>query len=386
MSAIVSINQIYLDDPRLQYQWTRANSKDLEQLKFFSRWCQKNITASIGLMPRHGVNNLPFKNNFIDMIDATMPCYDPKFKNSWEEVTDQRAIEIETMLLNQKKNLIVFWSGGIDSTCILVAILKNFSKSSLELVSVACTSESVFENPVFYENHIVQNFKMVDANDPAVLSSKEFIFIDGYGADTLSMSMSPSLDVCMAVRHSDLLSSPWRTKPDQLIDYLSRLTNSKSFAMWYYEINKQNIESISVPIETYFDFMWWIGFNYDYYTWVIHNWFFKLQHLNLSWDHCKKTFIGWFRTNSYQLWALNNNGPGVKHGHGLGSLKHHAKKYIYDYDKNEFFYKYKTKINSVGRVNNSTNQKPFAITDQFEILYLEKDLDQINKLLHTHII
>ena len=387
MTEIVAINHIYLSDPRVAPHLQSVNSTDLQMLELFCRMCQNSCAQQLGLMPRAGVNNLPFHNKFIGMIGATMPLYNSLFTETWSDVTDARAGEIEQLILTTGKKLVIFWSGGIDSTCILTAILKNFQLSSRELVTVACTSDSVLENPVFYEKYICPIFKIVNANDLTILTSPDYMFVDGNAADTLLMSMSPSLDVCMAIRSGELLSSSWRTSPDALIDYLAKITQSRLFALWYYETNKESIESTNIPVDTYFDFMWWISFNYDYYSWAVHSWFFMLCQLGISWDQYQSRFIGWFRTDSYQLWAMNNNGAGVKHGTTLGSIKHHPKKYIYDYDSNEYYYRYKTKINSNGRIHNNPHiRQPFALTDQFEILYLEKDLDQIVKLLPTHVI
>jgi len=82
---------------------------------------------------------------------------------------------------------------------------------------------------------------------------------------------------------------------------------------------------------------------------------------------------------------MKNTGAWVKHGHNLGSLKHYPKSYIYEYDRNEYYYKYKTKINSSGRNYNNLNQQPFAITDQFEVLSLENNLNCIIELLPGHL-
>jgi hypothetical protein len=385
MTEIIAINHVHLDDQRLAPYLQSANQQDLRMLKLFGQLCQNNNAQQLGLMPRTGVNNLPFRNNFIDVIGAAVPPYDALFTELWSDITDARAKEIEQVMLSNNKKLGVFWSGGIDSTCIMSAVLKNFEPSSLELVTVVCTVDSILENPVFYEKYICNKFKIASPNDTELLKSQNFIFVDGNAADTLLMSMSPSLDVCMAVRHGELLSASWRTRPDALIDYLAKITQSRPFAVWYYETNKESIESTNIPVETYFDFMWWISFNYDYHSWAVHNWFFMLGRLGISWEEYQCKFIGWFRTDPYQLWAMNNNGAGVKHGTSLGSLKHHPKRYIYEFDSNEYYYQYKTKISSVGQVYDLPSQAPFAITDQFKILYLNKDLDQICNLLPTHL-
>jgi hypothetical protein len=385
MTEIVAINHVHLTDPRISPYLQAINQTDLQMLQKFCAFCRDTSAQQLGLMPRIGVNNLPFHNKFIDLVGASAPTYNPLFADSWSDITDARAKEIEQLILSKNKKLGVFWSGGIDSTCILTAILKNFAASSLELVTVLCTSDSVLENPVFYEKHVKSIFSIANANNTALLNSSDFIIVDGSAADTLLMSMSPSFDVCMSVRQGELLSASWRTNPDTLIDYLGKITQSKTFALWYYETNKTSIESTNVPIETYFDFMWWISFNYDYYNWAVHTWFFMLNHIGINWQEYQSRFVGWYRTDLYQLWAMKNNGEGVKHGTTLGSLKHHPKSYIYEYDSNEYYYRYKTKINSLGRIHSPPSLMPFAITDQFEILYLDKDLDQIVKLLPTHI-
>lgn len=384
MSSIIAINQQYLCDTRLDSVLNSIDQLDRKMLTYF---CQPMPTL-LGLMNRAGQNMLPFDNSILPLIDSAMPSYDSKFNLSWGEVTDQRAAEIERLVQHKNKKLVIFWSGGVDSTCIVVAILKNFNRDNLSQVFIACTVESIIENPVFYHRHIEPNFTVIDTNNFCqhdLTEATDTILVEGFAADTLTMSMSPSLDVCMAVRNSEMLLRNWRTQPDELINYLFMVTKSKEFAKWYYEKNAMNIESIDVPIETYFDFMWWFGFNCDYYNWALHAWFFYYRHLNIPYDQYKSISIGWYRTDAYQLWAMNNNGPLVKHGLDLGSFKLHLKQYIYDYDRNEYYYRYKTKINSNGRIKNNTRDKAFALTDQFKILYLEKDLTEILELLPTHI-
>lgn len=385
-SSILAVNQNYLCDPTLDPVLSGIDPTDRKMLTYFCTMSADMNSTQIGLMPRTGVNMLPFKNDILPLIDAVMPEYDAGFDWTWEQVTDQRAMELQS-LVEQGKELVVFWSGGIDSTCILVAILKNFHRHNLSQVRVACTCHGIIENPVFYHDHILPNFGVVDTNwfvTNEMMQNTQALVVEGFAADTLTMSMTPSLDVCLAVRQGQSLSTSWR-KPDALIAYLTKVTGCKQFANWYYERNRESVESVDVPVETYFDFMWWIGFNCEYYSWPLHSWFFCFQHLDISFVEYQQKCLGWYRNDLYQLWAMNNNGPGVKHGTDLGSLKQHPKQYIYDYDHNPWYRQYKTKINSPGRAYNSSTLRPFAITDEFEILYLERDLDLILELLPTHV-
>jgi hypothetical protein len=386
MNKIVVVNQTYLCDPRLDTALAAINSVDRRMLGYFCEMSKASSANQIGLLSRAGKNIFPFSQEILQLTDSVMPAYDPTFNQTWEQVTDQRACELEQRLLTENKKLVVMWSGGIDSTCILAAILKNFKPSALEQTIVACTAHGIVENPVFYTQHIVPNFKIVDTNyfiNNVVPTASDVLIVEGFAADVLNMSMTPSLDVCMGVRDSKMLSYSWRRQPDALIQYLAKVTGSKEFAQWYYDRTQASVESVDVPIETYFDFMWWIGFNCEYYSWALHSWFFCYRHLNIPYQDYQSKFIGWYRNDGYQQWAMKNTGAEIKYGKDLGSFKLWPKKYIYDYDRNEYYYRYKTKISSPGRDYNSLDQKPFAITDDFKILYLEQDLDRIIELLPT---
>jgi hypothetical protein len=83
---------------------------------------------------------------------------------------------------------------------------------------------------------------------------------------------------------------------------------------------------------------------------------------------------------------MNNNKVGIKYGTNLASLKIVAKKYIYDYTKDQWYFKYKTKQSSAGRRSLITDDLPFAVTDQFDILYLKKDIDKIKQYLPDYIL
>ena len=74
----------------------------------------------------------------------------------------------------------------------------------------------------------------------------------------------------------------------------------------------------------------------------------------------------------------------IKHQGKFGTLKHHAKDYIFDYTKDKFYRDNKIKVISSSQSPNSLQGRPFAITDQFKILYLDRDLETILQLLPDH--
>ena len=300
---------------------------------------------------------------------------------------DQRANDMLKKIVSDQKNLIVQWSGGIDSTGILVAILRNFSKSDLERVTVACNWGSIIEAPVFYHNHILPNFKCVDINyiTQKIPEDNNFLSTGGTAADTLLTSMAPGFEQHMSVTSPLDLQRSWKN-PDRLISYLDQITEKPGFGIWFYEKISQNVQSIDVPIETYFDFMWWAGFCYNWHAQRSGEWFHHHRNRSLSFKDHQQIYTGWFTTNEFQQWSMNNNKVGIKYGTNLASLKIVAKKYIYNYTKDQWYFKYKTKQSSAGRRGLMTDDVPFAVTNQFDILYLKKDIDKIKQYLPDYIL
>jgi hypothetical protein len=96
-----------------------------------------------------------------------------------------------------------------------------------------------------------------------------------------------------------------------------------------------------------------------------------------------KYVIPWFDSTEYQQWAMCNNKPGIKYGQSIGQYKLASKKYIYNFDKNKYYFDFKLKIKS-----GSITPQPvswFCILDDLSRLSLDNDLDQILELLPDHI-
>jgi len=380
---ILALNQKYLTSKEISDCFPEHLRSDIEMLSFFSNLDGVQSISHLGLMPRASINNLPFDDSLIDVIGARMPEYKPWFSESWADVTDQRALEIEKKVLAENKQLIIQWSGGIDSTVMVVAVLKNFAKSSLEHVSIACNWGSVIENPLFFYRHIKDRLSTVDINDitQKIGISGDYICVGGSAADMLHTSMAPGLDQYMAISDSDKFNWSWKKNPDYLIGYVEKVTKNDRFGRWYYEKTRESIEHCELPVENYFDFMWWSGFNYNWHAQLMLEWFHHHRNTGLDWNEHKERYHTWFQTTKYQQWAMSQCGKNTRFGKGIISMKAIPKSYIFDYTKDSWYCKYKTKMNSAGRQGQIFSEKPFALTDTFEVLYLEKDLERIRQLL-----
>lgn len=382
MNKIIAINQRYLKHPALLD--SMPQSLDLDMLSYFSNLPYEVEIPYMGLMPRVGRNDLPFCNDAIDLLGARMPEYDPGFSMSWSDITDQRALELEKLCTDLDQDLVVQWSGGIDSTCMLSAIIKNFSSTARQRVKIACNWGSVIENPTFYHDYIQGQYVTVDINDQTRNLNDNSLVVGGEIADKISMAMG-NLDQNLGVRNKDLFSLPWRTNKHRLHTYLTSETKNPDFADWVITMVANNIESVSVPVETCFDFLWWFSFNYHWYGSILLEWLHHYRHTGQSWAQHRLKFVRWYETVEYQQWSMNNH-LGSKYGTRLDSIKQQAKQYIFDLDANEWYLKYKIKISSAGRLSSATTSGPFAVTDDFKVLYIDQDMDLIRQLLPTHLL
>jgi len=341
------------------------------------------------LYNRHGKNNLPFENGFWSTPGFSMPRYDPSFDKSWAQVTDERC----TWLRKNKfdKKWIIAWSGGIDSTNILAAIVKNLPRADFENIIVACNKSSVWENPRFFFDIIKPNFEVVESKkiiDLRTLNNENYI-IDGEPADQLfAGAISQTM---MIANGPTYLQKDMINDAGLLIEYIAKSPRKVGqeppgfkFAEWYYNSLVNNVKSTDMPIKTFHDLLWWSYFNFSWVSvklrMLANGDYGTLDHAKVYFDH----MIHWFDSDDYQLWAMNNNFLGMKYGNTVGEYKYQAKQYILDVDKNPYYFKYKTKTYSDDYIWLS-NKKWYCITEDLQLLNLEDHWDIIQDLLPGHI-
>lgn len=379
MSKIIYVDYKQLEDDKV--------------LKFLKDFPQHNWSYISDLRKMHhgieseyvrvGCNNLFFKNDIVDLLDLAPPEYCPNYRRSFSDITDQRCHELWQ---ESNKPWLVFWSGGADSTLILSSIIKNLSTSDRDRVTVACNHASIYENPRFYNTFVKPNFKLIDSSTISLSEEllSQYIVIDGSPADQLHAGFVIQK---MLYENSDHVLKNCHSDPDLLLGYLSQKTNDQ-FATWYYERVIESAKSQPVPVETYHDFFWWVYFNWFWVTVKLRPLFLYQPNLNQSsLQSYLDNFKMWFDTADYQQWAMNNNHSGEKFGNHLGQYKFALKKYIYEVDRDEYYFNFKTKMESMSRPpQRIITNNFFCILDDFTTLKWPQDCDRIFELLSAHII
>ena len=354
------------------------------------------IQGVSGFYPRTGQHCMPWKTSVNSVPGITFPDLSLPFEKSFTEVTDEVARALSTSI----KPLMVFWSGGIDSTVIVVAILKNFSTEQLKNVTVACTRISIYENPSFYKNHIVPNLQVVDTDlqsaNPDLL--KEYITINGELADLLYGGCNGSFT------QNGNWSQWWRLGQDYqtLLPVFTELYGvncANTYIKWVTE----NATSAGIKIHTVSDFVWWSQFNFHWSNVKFRETMGNAVSMdsypyvrNISMQDYLNNVIFWYDSTDYQLWSIHNNKVGEKYTDNLGGYKIASKQYIYDVTGNDIWFHQARKNNSAYRAETtigkfsvrrqrSPDDHTFCILEDLTVLNLEKDIDRILELLPYHI-
>lgn len=310
---------------------------------------------------------LPWKQACIP--DFVMPKYDPNFKKTFSEVTDNRALEIKS-LINGGQKFALMYSGGMDSTAVLVSLLKNLSKEELESIVICCSIHSIIENPEFWKKYIYGKFKIFDSNEylyddyinmgyrPITADEGDCIFGTSIGLQ-LYHNYDHYVNLMKEDTRANLLKYKYKISDndvhysiykDIIIRYLALDDTPKGleFGRILYEKYVRNIETSSVPVNSLHDFFWWLIFNVKYLNCSVRGAIFFNQTMPVR--QCIDNIFNWFNGYEYQQWSMNNNNNGTKIRKTLATYKHVQKEYIYDFDKNDWYFYFKTKLESLGNL------------------------------------
>jgi hypothetical protein len=363
-----------------------------------------------------------------------MPKYDPAFNLTFNEVSDQAALHIKSLIASTGKDCVLFYSGGIDSTVVLVSLLKNLTSEELTKIKLALSSESVIENPHFYNKFIKDKIQTIDATGNLysdIITKNNSICITAdlgdfiFGTE-LAVKLYPQLrslenqlpgnikkncnDIYYNVnsenthysKYKDLLVlyfnnalnkgiNNLKLKTNLPLQLLSRTDFDLQFGELLYEKINRNIIDSKFPIYSLHDFFWWTMFDTKFMWGALRPSVNYGSSNNIQYA-VEDGIVNWFGSNEYQLWSMNNNNNGEKiRGTSQGSYKWAAKKYIYEFDKNEWYLQNKIKISSMPSLikrswaqHGSFLETKFGVDDQYNVIHINEP--GINDYINTGLV
>lgn len=268
----------------------------------------------------------------LDLIDSKIvtpiPAIEINTKNiSFVDICDARAIEI--LELSKTKPTTISWSGGIDSTVILVSLLKNGYDKTVHNINVFTDQIGIDEYPLFYNKFVLGNFEVVSDGYDVIM--KDRLLCTGDPGDQIFGS---AWCLNLMKEFGDTIS---KEPYEVLHQRLAAKYGVKS--TFYFNHFRAIIPYCPFKIKTVEDFSWWWNFSQ-------------------KWNHCnyrtllgcsnetivQKNLIGYFDNDLFQIWSMLN--PELKMKDGLQiNHKAPAKEYIIEYTKDSDYW-FKLKVAS----------------------------------------
>lgn len=278
---------------------------------------------SAQIMP---VSRLRYKPDLIQIKSVhSIPQIPSSFSLNFREVALNQASRLWSGH-SQNGILNILWSGGIDSTVALVALLMTLPKGNK--IAVYCNLSSIIENPDFYQN-LLQNSDVILRNSSMLHDGEAQTFITGDLGDQVFGS-----ELLFRISREfgfENLQLPY----EKVVPELFRRNCGSEGGAFLYERYHPIVNESPFPIRTAFDFVWWWNFTQKWQGVAFRKkCFFEPEH----------RFIHFFESEDFQLWSIFSHEKKI--GSRLETYKLPAKEMIYEYDRNENYFKYKKKTSS----------------------------------------
>lgn len=286
-------------------------------------------------------------------------------EENFDNVIDSIADRFCQQVLQSGKTPYIAWSGGIDSTSILVSLLKTGNTDFLKKLIVLHNKNSIKENPYFYYRFINQKLQTQNI-DTLVVDSSNFdkiVIVDGE-AGNQCMGWR-AIHVHSYYQNFDLLDKPWRT----VSDLTTLIPGSNEFAV---QLIKDSIDHAPIDINTVYDFIWWTNFNFKFDNVLIKKVIFYTKNLTAQQTQMfyDQSLYRFYAHPDMQIWSMISTNQRRENTRNFVS-KWIPKNYIYQFDRNDLWYSSKKEEASVLKSDSGIEStKILAIDNQWNKYYI----------------
>jgi len=243
-------------------------------------------------------------------VKSPIPTIPTLFTKTFDEISLARAQQI----IDLDKEIVVAYSGGIDSTFILVQFLKLLNNTNR--IKLIMNKNSIIENPNFYDRFIKDKINAVISNNfhARYIPTSDQVLITG---EQIPQLFGQSLSVFMSNRNDD-----WRP-------FVLKNFTDPAKAKWFMETIQPWLNKAPFEINSIYDWIWWVSFSIRW-----DNSRCRTLKYNSSYDKniFENNVFNFFRTDDYQLWSIFNHDKKIKST--PESFKYIMKDNIFEFDGN----------------------------------------------------
>jgi hypothetical protein len=233
---------------------------------------------------------------YLNVDSSAYPIPDANgFNLNFSEVVEKRAKE----LLSLGKRINVSWSGGIDSTFILLTLYHYANDKSQ--IKVYGTYSSVIESGDLFDRYIKNNIDYdihvnnIHYKDNYQCSDNE-IFVTGSNGNDIfypsnKFSSRDEFLTHMALNQNNDVHTDWKkVLPESTLEFLDPF-----------------LKKSPRPLDTVQDLRWWVSFAF--------NWYSTRTNSYIGLDKTRSHKIhSFFSSDDWQRWSMTNKDPATKTG------------------------------------------------------------------------
>jgi hypothetical protein len=291
---------------------------------------------------------------------APTVCAIPKLthcEENFDNVIDSIAEKFCNEVVESGRTPYMSWSGGIDSTSILVSLLKIGNADFLKKLIVLCNKNSIKENPYFYYRFIDQKLQTQDTNTLIIDSSNfdKIVIVDGE-AGNQCMGWR-SIHVHSYYQNFDFLDQSWRT----VSDLTTAIPGSNEFTV---QLIKDSIDHAPIDIKTVYDFIWWANFNFKFDNVLIRKVLSYTENLTAQQTQMfyNQSLYRFYAQPNMQIWSMISTDQRRISTRNIVS-KWASKNYIYQFDRNDLWYSSKKEEASMSKFDQGSGSSNLIAID-----------------------
>lgn len=268
-----------------------------------------------------------------------IPVFNPHFNASFTDICDAEGRKIVEESKQTGKKIQVLWSGGIDSTVALIALLRASEPNHIAThFEVLASMKSIDEYPLFFRNYILNKVPFRPIAPPITQRfDQDALIVTGEHGDQLfgSDKLLPLIKNGLAYeKYEDVMpiylidKFGQGAKTDRLLNYLQPL-----------------IKACPQAIETAYDLFWWLNYTIKWQQVSLRLPVFTFQE---DVQLLTGNFRHFFRAEDFQQWSLGLGSERISPN--LITYKQQAKQYILDFTGDRSYWEQKSKEPSLQHV------------------------------------
>lgn len=322
----------------------------------------KMLPPSISLIDRTGYIRMPFKFRTYEPFHMIRDI--SNFNKTYKECCQIEAEKIFSLSKKIDKPITILYSGGIDSTTVVVSFLETLGLNEFRTrVQLAMTVESITENPRFYYDHLRHYSNIISSENIGNLLDGESLVVTGEFNDQLFGS-----DIVGEIyRYGDSTQLHNKIDSEYITGWMNKFMTKHESYVWFDLIYEQIRNAAPCEVSTNYHFFWWYNFCLKWQS----VYFRMLVRLDSKLrPRITKEFLDtylhhFFSSSNFQKWSMLNHSKKIDNT--WPSYKNAAKEVIYNFNKDSEYRDQKLKDGSLYRL--FLQKKTIeAITDDWQFL------------------